>query len=359
MNGRIYDPLLGRFLSADLIVQSPASLQSYNRYSYVLNNPLTSIDENGFQAVPPNCAPLAGMCGPGGGVVLNAQLGEAMSAAQQAGMNPQKVVTAAMDEDFRRNTNEQAKEVITAYSILGSFAGASALSVPARGLMGVLLNAGVDAGVFGGTGYVRTVGHNAIDGKPLTQGAAETAVKEGAWAALGGALARGVAKFFGRIEGTAPKPGAPSARRPTAAPPNEIGALRGPARSVGPGEGILIGPSQGLQSRQAGLFENVKMGEHGDKATKYLWTVDNRGVNIALEQTPMATSRGTIVHTNISSEASIGGEAWFGPNNTVTINAGSGRFGDGAGVAASQWEATRKYWESLGYNVNAIPLGQR
>ena len=48
MNGRIYDPLLGRFLSADLVVQAPGSLQSYNRYSYVLNNPLTLTDPTGF-----------------------------------------------------------------------------------------------------------------------------------------------------------------------------------------------------------------------------------------------------------------------------------------------------------------------
>ncbi len=49
MNGRIYDPLLGRFLSADRVVQYPDNLQSYNRFSYVRNNPLTFIDENGFQ----------------------------------------------------------------------------------------------------------------------------------------------------------------------------------------------------------------------------------------------------------------------------------------------------------------------
>ena len=50
MNGRIYDPLLGRFLSADLIVQFPGSLQSYNRYSYVNNNPLTFFDPTGWGA---------------------------------------------------------------------------------------------------------------------------------------------------------------------------------------------------------------------------------------------------------------------------------------------------------------------
>jgi hypothetical protein len=51
MNGRIYDPLLGRFLSADLVVQAPGSLQSYNRYSYVNNNPLTLTDPTGFYSI--------------------------------------------------------------------------------------------------------------------------------------------------------------------------------------------------------------------------------------------------------------------------------------------------------------------
>jgi RHS repeat-associated protein len=49
MNGRIYDPVLGRFLSADIVVQMPHNVQSYNRYSYVLNNPLGYTDPSGYE----------------------------------------------------------------------------------------------------------------------------------------------------------------------------------------------------------------------------------------------------------------------------------------------------------------------
>lgn len=48
MNGRVYDPVIGRFLSADPFIQSPDDLQSLNRYSYVNNNPLSYTDPSGF-----------------------------------------------------------------------------------------------------------------------------------------------------------------------------------------------------------------------------------------------------------------------------------------------------------------------
>ncbi len=48
MNGRVYDPLIARFLSADPLVQDPINGQSYNRYSYVLNNPTNLTDPTGF-----------------------------------------------------------------------------------------------------------------------------------------------------------------------------------------------------------------------------------------------------------------------------------------------------------------------
>jgi RHS repeat-associated protein len=50
MNGRVYDPWTGRFLSGDPLVQDPVNGQSYNRYSYVVNNPTNLTDPTGFCA---------------------------------------------------------------------------------------------------------------------------------------------------------------------------------------------------------------------------------------------------------------------------------------------------------------------
>jgi len=47
MNGRFYDPIPGRMLSADNYVQEPGNSQSYNRYAYVMNNPMKYTDPNG------------------------------------------------------------------------------------------------------------------------------------------------------------------------------------------------------------------------------------------------------------------------------------------------------------------------
>ena len=47
MNARLYDPVLGRFLSPDPYVQMPDFTQNFNRYAYGLNNPLVYVDENG------------------------------------------------------------------------------------------------------------------------------------------------------------------------------------------------------------------------------------------------------------------------------------------------------------------------
>ena len=54
MNGRLYDPLVHRFLQPDNFVQDPYNTQNFNRYGYVLNNPLKYTDPSGelFWLIP-------------------------------------------------------------------------------------------------------------------------------------------------------------------------------------------------------------------------------------------------------------------------------------------------------------------
>jgi RHS repeat-associated protein len=62
MNGRVYDQAIGRFLSADPFVPAPDFTQSFNRYSYVYNNPLSYTDPTGFVPSPDDPTPCGEAC---------------------------------------------------------------------------------------------------------------------------------------------------------------------------------------------------------------------------------------------------------------------------------------------------------
>ena len=47
MNGRLYDPLMGRMFSPDPYIMGADNTQGYNRYTYALNNPLSYTDPSG------------------------------------------------------------------------------------------------------------------------------------------------------------------------------------------------------------------------------------------------------------------------------------------------------------------------
>lgn len=53
MNARLYDAKLHRFLASDNFIQDSGNSQSYNRYGYVLNNPLRFTDPSGEIAFVP------------------------------------------------------------------------------------------------------------------------------------------------------------------------------------------------------------------------------------------------------------------------------------------------------------------
>ncbi|MBK7727784.1 MAG: hypothetical protein IPJ33_04570 [Gammaproteobacteria bacterium] len=102
MNGRTYDTRLGRFMQADIVVQSPFDTQSYNRYSYLTNNPLNGTDPSGYFGVKDLVGvgvAVAGtwICGPQCGWQGYAMIGAASGGAQSAanGGNFNQIVQGA------------------------------------------------------------------------------------------------------------------------------------------------------------------------------------------------------------------------------------------------------------------------
>ena len=70
MNGRLYDPVVHRFMQPDNFVQDPFNTQNFNRYSYVMNNPLKYTDVSGeFAWIPVIIGAVIGAYS--GGVIAN------------------------------------------------------------------------------------------------------------------------------------------------------------------------------------------------------------------------------------------------------------------------------------------------
>lgn len=61
MDGRMYDPVTGRFLSPDPYVQTPDFTQALNRYAYCLNNPLSLTDPTGYNWIGDTFAAMVGI----------------------------------------------------------------------------------------------------------------------------------------------------------------------------------------------------------------------------------------------------------------------------------------------------------
>jgi RHS repeat-associated protein len=73
MNGRLYDPVVHRFLQPDNFIQDPSNTQNFNRYSYVLNNPLRYTDASGeFFWAAVFVGALIGAAAGGAGYIANA-----------------------------------------------------------------------------------------------------------------------------------------------------------------------------------------------------------------------------------------------------------------------------------------------
>ena len=164
MNGRLYDPLLGRFLSTDNFVQEPGSTQSFNRYSYCLNNPLKYNDPSG--EIP--------------AFIVAAAIGGILNVA----INYQNINNAGQFFKYFA--------VGAGAGVAGMYAGSFAVGL-----------AGVSGGVIGGAAY----GFGAGLASGIITGGGNTWIQGGGWddvakgAVIGGAFGGGIGALSGAVLG--------------------------------------------------------------------------------------------------------------------------------------------------------------
>jgi RHS repeat-associated protein len=181
MNGRIYDPLLGRFMQADPIIDEPFNLQSYNRYAYVSNNPLAFTDPTGYskwnrirdRVIKPIA--MAVIAYYTAGAISGAMVSEASGAAYAA-----EIAAGGNAIEAAGVANAAA----TAAAPLANAVGGAAAGFAAGGLQGGNLNSALTGAVTGGLGGYLSGGTNFQN--PLSQiGNAASSLVNGQFQDLG------------------------------------------------------------------------------------------------------------------------------------------------------------------------------
>ncbi len=159
MNGRLYDPIVGRFLSPDNNVQMAGFTQSYNRYSYCLNNPLKFTDPDGELVwfIP---------------IIIGAVIGSA---------------SGYMVGHANGATGWDMAGYIAGGTLIGGLSGGAASGISAAG--GGAMLAGAGAGAVGGAGFSGLA--TGWDGNAMLKGAAFGAISGFVGGGVGGAIGGG------------------------------------------------------------------------------------------------------------------------------------------------------------------------
>jgi RHS repeat-associated protein len=119
MNGRMYDPLIGRFISADPVVPDSLGAQAANRYAYVGNNPLSLTDRSGYEPGDGGTVTVTGhndsggSAGGAGGAMPSDSSSAARNAAAelQANANTLHAPLTAQPVQPRRDSRNKLREV--------------------------------------------------------------------------------------------------------------------------------------------------------------------------------------------------------------------------------------------------------
>ena len=172
---RLYDPVLGRFISPDRLVPDPGDPQALNRYTYCLNNPLIYTDPSGeiidllaviFVASIVAGAVVGGIQAyrSGQNVFVGALIGAAISAVSAlVGYGVGSAVTSWLTPTVQTATNAAA---VSAAEYAGMYAGAFAGGATAGGLNAAVYGGNVWQGaLYGGLTAVAIAGlvHGAIE----------------------------------------------------------------------------------------------------------------------------------------------------------------------------------------------------
>jgi RHS repeat-associated protein len=154
MNGRVYDPVLARFISADPFIDGADDAQGFNRYSYVGNNPLNATDPSGyfkFKDILPAIAAIVVTAvvtvalGPEGGAAAFKTFTAFFSALKATAVSAAAFQTAGL-------------YAVTAGGAAGGFASGFSGSLLNGGSLGDAFKAGVIGGVVGGATAFATAG---------------------------------------------------------------------------------------------------------------------------------------------------------------------------------------------------------
>lgn len=201
MNGRVFDPTLARFLSADPFIDDAKDSQSYNRYSYVNNSPLNHSDPSGFFKLKDALKIVAVV------VISVVTAGAAMWAAGAMGLTTAGFtsVGAAMGHLMAGTAVMGKIGVAVAAGFGAGFGAGFASTLLNGGSVGDAFKAGVIGGVIGGisAGVAQGIGHGFGGNwepwqQALAHGASQGAITE----AAGGEFRHGfTAAFFTKMAG--------------------------------------------------------------------------------------------------------------------------------------------------------------
>jgi RHS repeat-associated protein len=173
MNGRIYDPVMARFLSPDPYIGEKSNFQNFNRFSYVYNNPVNFTDPSGyfvkkwFREIRDGAAATIGRIGKGVSAIASGQVRDGFKYFGQAWIDYSFKWhgVGEIDRHGRQTFGEETwNQIVVASATIIVAYGTGGIGAGVAPTLGTAIMSGAAAGFAGGaTGaYLSGAGTNDI-----------------------------------------------------------------------------------------------------------------------------------------------------------------------------------------------------